>query len=201
MKLSLDMLMAYAAGAMDPYDAARVVEEVERTPGARARLELAQRVLATARGDDTLDPPTEAVQRAYAIFQPSRRPAASWLDALRRIVAELQFDSRTQAAGAGFRGADDGFQLAYDCNGASIELDFSPDSADRKGAWRLVGQVDAAEGARVSVAVCAAVDGALLGEVEADEHGVFAVGLSAGTFDILVRISEELVVLSGIDIP
>lgn len=202
---TFDVLVAYVKGELDAEAAAIVEKRLAQTPDGAARLHRARLMLETARGDQSVAPPAETLAAAKAIFKaPAGAPSvlSEALDGLRRVLATLLFDSRVQPALVGFRGADDGFQVAFAAEGAEVELDFNPLTNDVSDAWQLMGQVtlpDAKPAAHVSLAKRGEAPSI---EIDTDEHGVFSIPkLAPGAYDVAVRLSDNLLLIPTIEVP
>ncbi len=162
-------------------------------------------IAVTLREDDAIVPPPAAVARAKALLsaQPSgaAAPARDVLAPLRRIIAELIFDSAGGLAPglAGFRGSGDR-HLTYVAESVQVDLRLQP-PLEPDGFWRVQGQLDAEE--RLPLAT---VDMVRPGRDDAvarattDLHGVFSLEAPAGRYDILVRLPGVIRVLPGLDL-
>jgi len=197
-------LVAYAADHLEPARAAAVAAHLAaaaEAAAAVARYRLAREVV---RADALAEPPAAAVARAKAIFP--RKPALSeLLGGLRRVVAELTFDSRSgmAAALAGFRGGLSAYQVAFAGAGAEVDVQLEPPvDGGVEARWQVLGQVttdDEPPSATVYLTSPEAGDHAVA-EAVADEHGVFGLAALPGRYDLLVRIDGTLIVLPDLEI-
>jgi len=107
-----------------------------------------------------------------------------------------------QPALAGFRGTSDSFQLSYECEGVAVDLQCRPETEEAETSWAIVGQVDEDGVAHATdVALVPHGQGAPLTCATPDEAGVFTIAtVSAGTYDLLIRINGEVLELSGIQV-
>ena len=158
-------------------------------------------VAATLQNDDAPAPSHAALTRAKALFsvQP-RAEAPDILAPLRRIIAELVFDSGGMTPQlAGFRGGGDR-HLTFVVDAVQIDLRLQP-PVDLEGSWHIHGQLDADD-----LLPVATVDLVLTREdlavvrTETDEVGMFSLAAPAGRYDILVRLPDLIQVLPGLDL-
>lgn len=200
--LSFDRLVAFAAGELDAEAAALVTKRLAQTPDGAARLSLARKFVDSARNDRTAAAPVELMQSARSIFRAPPAPLSRALGDLRDLVATLLFDSRIEPALVGFRGADDGFQVAYAAEDAEVELDFNPVTEDLRDAWQMMGQVTVRTGGgRARVAVVPRGGSAAILELESDEHGVFSGKLAPGGYDVTITLADGVVRIPTLDVP
>lgn len=199
-----ERLLAYAAGELDAAQAAAVKARLAVSPEQAATVARYQAVRAILRRDDSVAPPATVLARARAIF-----PAATatgpvqWLgltDAVRRVVAELTFDSgRGQApALAGFRGGDPARHLVFEAEGTIVDLHLEP-LADEDQRWLITGQVETGASAPgVVVGLIPELYDASAFAVTTDAHGGFHFTVAAGRYTILIRLPESVVVLPNL---
>ena len=198
-----EQLLAYASGEVDATAGTAIsghIAACAECDGVVARYRLVQGVL---RADDAAEPPPALVTRAKALFagtpNPDPAPRPDVLLPLRRVIAELVFDSGAALAPAmaGFRGTGDR-HLTYVAESVQIDLRVRPPEG-REGAWRVMGQVDAEK-----LVPATPVDMVRAGENEAvvrattDEHGMFDLAAPAGRYDLLIRLPCALQVLPGL---
>jgi anti-sigma factor RsiW len=200
--ITYEMLIAYAAGELPADAVARVEAHLARFPDDAVALERIQATIQAMRADDSVDPPAKTLARAKAIFQPMERPARpSWLDRLERVVADLVFDSRTQPALAGVRGAGEAIQLAYASAVAEIDLELLPGAGEDPHQWTLMGQISVPTPAsNMEVALVSQTEGELYAQTQPDAHGVFKLQLGPGVYDVVIRIERRTVVLPAINL-
>ena len=199
-----EQLIAYAAGDLAGPAADAVAAHIGGCPGCAATVARYRGVAAAVAADDSVPPPAAIVARAKAIF-PRREPAAAGaLAALRRVVADLTFDSRGGFALAGVRSGGGGsgraYQLAYESEAGDLDLQLEPPAAP-DARWRLLGQVgldDDLPGIRVALA--APGGDAPLAETEADPHGVFDLAAVPGTYDLSVALPTAVIVVPNLDV-
>lgn len=195
-------LIAFAGGETTGAAAAGVSAHLDQCPvckGVVARVRLVGEVM---HAPAPVEPPPALIARAKALFgtaadAPAARPDR--LEPLRRIVAQLVFDSGAGQAPAmaGFRGGGDR-HLTYVAEAVQIDLRVRPPH-DQGGAWRVQGQVDAEK-----LIPAAAVDLAPVGEegvvarATTDEYGMFDLAAPAGRYDLLIHLPCALQVLPGL---
>ncbi|NNM26469.1 MAG: hypothetical protein HKO59_10885, partial [Phycisphaerales bacterium] len=134
-------LVAYASGEMTPAEAAAFERRLTTTGLSTVATRLRE-IITTLRRDDSEAPTEAAVRRALAEFRPTpatATPMGTPLAALRRIVAELVFDSRRQTTLAGFRGGVAAYQLGFESTLGRVGVQISETKA-RDAGWRLRGQ-------------------------------------------------------------
>ncbi len=206
-KVNYEQLIAYAAGELSPEQAGQVQAYLAANPKAAEPIALYKQAQAALQADQSAAPPAELVAKAKAIFASSpSEPAATWLDHLQQLIADLVFDSRAEPALAGYRGPATTFQLSFECEAANIDLEAEPITS--AGAttpdqmrWRIMGQVDWQEApSPVQIAVVEPGSKNPLAEAIADEHGMFEVEVPAGRFDVLFQADDKVVVLRDIEI-
>jgi hypothetical protein len=143
------------------------------------------------------------IARAKALLRGSRFDLARDLvQPLRRIVAQLTFDSRggQAAALAGFRGTASTYQLAFAGAGAEVDLQLEP-PADTGSPWRLLGQVATDEPpTAVTVEVAVAGEAAVVARTTADEDGVFNLATPPGRYDLVLTLPDLLLVLPNLEV-
>lgn len=203
-----ERLFAFAAGALDPDEAAAVELSLTNNPEQAASVARYQDVAAIVRADDGFAPPATALARAKAIFPPpvgevAPDRLAAMRDAVRRVVAELTFDSGAGLAPAlaGFRGGDaSGRQLMFESDGTVIDLQMEP-PGDVGARWRIQGQVEASatpEPEGLVVVLAPLTTGQAAVAVTTDPYGEFHVQAAPGQYTILVRVLDTLVELPNL---
>jgi len=200
--MKFETLMDYATDKLSKGDAARVEAHLSRTPEDAAKVARIRALLATLRSDDSVAPPGEAVVRARAIFKPDRLPErVGWLDRLERTVAALVFDSRQQPALAGLRGAADQIQLSYESEVGEIDIELQTVPGADPARWAVVGQISLNEpSSDVQIALVSQPDEMICVQVDPDEHGVFSLQADEGTYDLLIRASDRVIVLPHVEL-
>ena len=197
-----DILIAYAAGERTPAAATPVRDHLAACAACAATVVRYQMVAAMVREGEAFAPPPALLARAKAIF-PRRSSLSELLAPLRRIAAELTFDSRVgfSPALAGFRGGMSGYQLAFVGGGTEVDLQMEPPTM--VGArWHLMGQVSTAGAtptATVSLTLPASIALAVT-EAKTDEYGMFAFSVPPGRYDLLVQLADAVVVLPDLDV-
>ncbi len=199
-KVTSEMLIAYAIGELSP-DAALVVEtHVAESPSAAARLERIRSAIQSMRTDDSTAPSADAIARAKAVFRPlpdTRRE--SWWNRLERVVAVLVFDGRAQPARAGYRGGEGVVQLSYESDAADVDLELVPPASADESTWTLMGQIAPhAPTVHLTVALVSQSGAAASVEVGVDEQGMFTLRSDPGTFDLMIRVGDKVIVLPDV---
>jgi len=184
--ISLEVLLKYAAGELSGDEAAAVERLTAGSADSRKALSRIQELRTLMLADDSQAAPARAIDAAKAVFVPPGRPGI--VEQIKRFVGELVFDSRSEAALAGLRGGDDGFQLSYHSSVAEIDVECLPGA---EGDWRLRGQVTP------TVAAPSAIE--LTGPQKTltattDENGGFALELAPGEYEFrLIQSGVEVV--------
>jgi hypothetical protein len=206
-KITYRQLIAYAAGELPAEEAAQVQAYLAANPSAAEPVALYRQARAALQNDQGADPPVDVVAKAKRIFAAARSdPAPGWLARLEQFIGELVFDSRAEPALAGYRGAATTFQLSFECEVASVDLEAEPlVDGNTVGAdesqWRIMGQVDLRQpDALVELALVEQGAGAKVADAVADEHGMFTLEVKAGRYDLLLRVGDKVVVLRNIEI-
>jgi anti-sigma factor RsiW len=203
-KLTPEQIAGYVIGELDPAQRDAVARLLENA-AARQLVERYRTILAAARADDSLQPPTHLIKRAKALFAahaPIGQKIRDLMENLRRVVADLTFDSRPQAALAGLRGAATAYQLGYESEVAEIDLDVTP-IPESPAVRRLTGQVTLRDAAGQRIGAVTLVQPGTTTVVAAatpDDHGVLTVTAEAGTYDVLIALPDACVVLPGVEI-
>ncbi len=201
-KVTIEMLVAYAAGELDPDAVARMEAHLASSPQDAAKLKRIRATIETMRTDDSSAAPTDTLTRAQAIFKPEQTPAwRRWLQDLEQVVASLIFDSRAQPALVGYRGGSDVVQLSFETEVASIDLELTSAGAVRDMTWTVMGQISPHDTElQLVVVLVSQTDDTIWVEVETDEHGVFTLQSPPGMHKLLIRFADRLVVLPNISL-
>jgi hypothetical protein len=201
-KITIETLIAYVAGELDEQTAARVKAHIRSSASDAERVARLRTVIKTMRADDTLAPPNEPLDRAKAIFKPSRSSAwRSLRRQLEAVVASLVYDSRAQPALAGYRGAGDVVQLSYESEIADVDLELSPTGAQAGATWLVMGQISPHEmRARPVVALLSPSDESFCMEIAPDEHGVFTLQSASGEYELVIRFADRVVVFPDVNL-
>jgi anti-sigma factor RsiW len=198
-----DHLLAYVGNQLDAAAAAVVGAHLSGCADCAATVGRLRLVADTVRADAAAVPPPQVIARAKALFAPNRlRLARDLVGPLRRIVAQLTFDSRggQAAALAGFRGGTASYQLAFAGAGAEVDLQLEPPLEPGSG-WQLLGQVATDEApAPIVVEIVAAGEDAVVARTTTDEHGVFNFAAPAGRYDFVVTLPDLMLVLPNLDV-
>ncbi|RMF75709.1 MAG: hypothetical protein D6744_13115 [Planctomycetota bacterium] len=198
-QFSFDDLIHYAAGDLDETTSA-AVEAYLRGAGARhaGDIRRIRAAIQTMRTDDSRDPSPAAIERYKAIF---KRAAAtnqpeSWLEGAVRVVASLLFDSRSAPATAGYRGAGQAVQLAFESDAADIEMELEPVEGSDGARWHVTGQVTTDEPPNiVRIGCCRPGEETPVVVAAADPHGGFSFEIERGAYNLIVRVDDRVVVI------
>ena len=141
--------------------------------------------------DDSEPPTAEAVRRALGLLRRrDAEPALDWLAPV-RVLARLVFDSRTTADLVGYRGSADGYQLAYECDSARLDLQLLPRHGADADAWRLRGQVTLHDNSTLGeVSLVRDHCGSIVATVEPDCLGRFKIDSASGVYDLRIELDE-----------
>lgn len=208
-KFKYEKLIAYASGELSGDEAESVSAFLKTNPAAAQTVAMYKQAHLMASTDESIAPPMQLVAKAKSIFSSQvQSPAISWIDQLQQIIVELVFDSRAQPALAGIRGVGTAFQASYETEQVSVDIEAEPieESASEyssKEQWRIMGQIDMPESAaNVDVAMIPSASTTALEskQTTTDEHGMFTVEVETGTYDLLIRCGDSVVVLKNINI-
>lgn len=193
-------LLTFASGEEGGLTAAEAAHVTGCAPCAEtvARYRL---VAATLRNDDASAPSQAVLSRAKALFTGEpRAQARDVLAPLRRIIAELVFDSGGMTPQlAGFRGGGDR-HLTFVADTVQIDLTLQP-PVDREGSWHIHGQLDADDLLPVAIVdLVLTRDDLAVVRTETDEVGMFTLAAPAGHYDILVRLPELVQILPSLEL-
>lgn len=197
-----ERLIAYASDELRGGDATAVAKHVVGCAACAATVARYRMVRDFVRTDEAFAPPAVAVSRAKSLFiPPAPSPARDLFAPLRRIVAELVFDSGGGFAPAlaGFRGGGDR-HLTYEAESIEIDIQVTP-LVEPEGEWRVLGQL-AADREPGIVALEAVPVGRreAVASTTSDEHGVFELQMPAGTYDVVARFPDAEVVVSDLEL-
>jgi len=193
-KITHQQLIAYAAGELRGSDAEPVQAHLERDADAARTVHSYRLARQTVLGDNGVDPPTEVLERARSIFDPTvdRGDRQSLSECVGGLIAQLIFDSRAQPALAGLRGQTTSFQMTWRLAPESgLELDLQAELTDTPGGaqWQLVGQVTSRDPiGPLTVDLCHAGSGASVHSVDADERGSFVLRVEPGPYDLHLHL-------------
>ncbi len=201
--VSFETLLALALGELDEPQRAEVEQRVAANPRLTRTLRQIESILHVFATDDSVEPPTEVVERAKAIYRaPQTSATPGWLAAARELIARLVYDSRLSPAIAGFRGGDDAFQLCYESEAGEVDLQCEPTLDAKRHAWRIMGQVTPAGEARpLRVRVVPQGSEGPVIEADVDENGLFTVEADPGAYTLYVEIDGQIMTLPGIEFP
>lgn len=205
---NFEQLLAYAAGELPPGESTRIEAQMAVSSDTAATVARLRTTLAGMRADRGEAPSAAAIARARAIFKPVADGKLNWLDKIQQAVARLVYDSRVESALAGFRGDSDGFELTFDSEAGGIELQLEPETTGSK--WRVMGQVTAnaspapqtpgTDTPAIQVALVPPGTRVAAVETDADEHGMFSFSATPGTYDLLVRVGDTVVIVPNVEV-
>ena len=203
---TLEQLAAYAFGELSGMEAAQIESAMRSTPSLAKSADRIRQLIATLKSDDTVAPSRFTIERVVAMFvDDGARPArtapngSSPLDHVRKVVATLVFNSRSQPALAGFRGAVGNVQMAFETDAGTIDLQIRPGKNPR--VWKVQGQISCEEVAGlIDAAAVEAHSGRHIDSVRVDEHGRFHLTLPAGLYELHLQVDDHVVVLPNLDV-
>ena len=193
-KITQLKLIAYAAGEVGGADAEQVQAHLERDADAAQTVRRYRLARETVLGDDGVDPPTEALERARSIFDPTVHAGdrQGLAESVGGLIAQLIFDSRAQPAPAGLRGQATSFQMTWRLAPESgMELDLQAELTEAPGGerWQVVGQVTARDPiGPLTVSLCHAGSSAAADSVDADDRGSFVLRAEPGPYDLHLHL-------------
>jgi hypothetical protein len=197
-------LIAYAFGDPDQRNRPDLATHLASCQDCSATLARFFLVQSTVRADATLVPSATAVARVKALIADRRQAAiepVSIFATLRRVVAMLTFDGRSEVALAGLRGASEAYMMRYTYGELDVDLEIAPSGDDETGPWLITGQVSTAESSG-PIELAFAEPGGIQPVVEllSDEDGMFFANLSRGRYDLLIRMAENVIVAPDLEV-
>jgi hypothetical protein len=204
--VTMQDLLAYAAGELTGEAAERVAAFVAERPDAARTVELYRVAKQTTADDDTVAAPAETIARAKAIFSP--QPATEkpgWLERLDAVIARLVYDSRVQPAAVRYVDSGRRIQMSFETDDADVDLELErhgrADSSAPADRWTLTGQVGADPlPAGVEVALLRADHDEPIATARCDERGMFTLEATSGRYELRIRLGDAVVVLPDIAI-
>lgn len=195
-----ERLIAYAAGELAPLEATAVERELAQDAAAAATVARFRRAMTAVRDDRSESPPAAALAAAKALFRPA--PAGpSLFDRLRRVLADLVYDSRTQPALVGVRGGGSTYQLTYESGMGEIDVQVETAPGGDAAPRRLIGQVTLNEPAAFGrVVITAPGTEETIASASIDAGGVFSLTTGAGNFDLWIALGDAVIVVPGVDV-
>jgi Putative zinc-finger len=160
-----------------PTEQAALREHLDSCPECRSVVEGLETLVKVAALDAEIVIPPSVTARAYALFQ-VQTPSRDWLQALRKLAAELVFDDRLDPLPAGLRSGTMALtafvrQLTYRAGDYDVDLRLEPVAA---GGSEIAGQIanrhdhkEPLEGSIVQVIA----GGKTVGETETNRFGEF----------------------------
>lgn len=199
---SLDDLLTYATGSVAGLDTSSLTTHLTSCGECAGIVARYQLVAETVRADALATPSPEVLARARSLFQRSgpESPVSDFLQPVRRVLAELIFDSfgGLTPSLAGFRGSGDR-HMTFVAESVQIDLHVQA-PVTRAGIWQLHGQVDAVASSDSMVDLVYAGEEDAVARVRTDDQGMFALEAPAGRYDLLVRLPDVIHVLPGLSI-
>ncbi|MEZ6235739.1 MAG: hypothetical protein R3B68_16270 [Phycisphaerales bacterium] len=194
-----DEHLALAFGELDAAAAARLDASLD---GA-ARAAIGQvRATVAAIGDGGLEAaPASLVRRLEAMGRVSAlgEAVAQVAGAIRRLVAQVVFDSRVSPALAGFRGGADGRQLVFSSEAGDVHLRLSgPDERDPRVTIR--GAIEASDETELEGAIARVGASGGAAEASIDEDGMFVLRVAPGSHPMIVRLARTEIDLGLLDV-
>ncbi len=191
---TVETLVSFALGDLDSSQAAALEARLTRTPEARRLLDKIRELVRTLQTYDGVSPPDVLVRRVKGMVGAAPSAAAP---ALREFVATLVFDSFGKVALAGFRGTVADRQLAYSSDIADIDLQVSAPAPSRRA---VRGQVSTAGApGATSAALTRPGQADPVCQAEVDQHGMFSLESTPGTFELRITVGDSVVLVPGLD--
>lgn len=152
--LSSEIIFEYAQGSLDQATTHLTEQHIMDCPRCQARLGEARRLVALLEDDGRLQLPSEAHQRAIALFQPwfethQRETPTSSKAGLKKFLAQLITDTRGQPGlrgplVAGLRSTaflNRNFQLLFSFDKGRVEVDLKVTESTIQNYFNMVGQI------------------------------------------------------------
>lgn len=202
--VAFETLVAYAAGELEPKEAAEVERHLAAHPMDAETARRLQSAVAVLRSDESIAPPAETLAAAKALFreratQQQQQPESNWLSNLQRFVADVVFDSRLRPAVSGMRGAQTGFQLSFEHELADVDIEVQPVKDGPPQTRVIRGQVSPHGDATVSQVMLTEPGGhTTLASAAPDETGMFKLQVTAAEVDVLVTLGDRLLVVPDV---
>ena len=199
--LSLERLLAYAAGEASVTEAAAIEAALDESEDAAAVVRLYRWAALATRSDQAPAPPPEQIARAKARFgaEFEARPRNPWWQAASARIAACLFDSRTQPLGLRYSNAGQRLQWAHGT--ADWEIDTRAERLD-DGTWRVEGQCMGPDEASATAVVALGPQTHPAREVSTDDRGRFSIVLPPGPFDLLIQIApDECIRIPELELP
>jgi anti-sigma factor RsiW len=194
-------LLDYFAGDLPLQQKPDVAAHVASCPSCAATLARFNRVRAAVHADAGFVPSPAMVMRAKKLTGGRERASSErWspFASLKQFVASLTFDGRSAPAPAGLRGETTSYLVTYSHEVLDVDLELEPKAAGSR-RWRVTGQVSTEE----SIDAVGFVEpGSIqpLVTIEVDGDGMFFSEVDAGTYDLLVRLAEAVVVVPNVEV-
>lgn len=205
--VSFRELVEFATGELNDEQRGRIEQALAGSTALLRDLEQIRRVLEAIRTDDTVHPPDELVERVASLAARHRSDEQAdsmpvWQDRAACLIAQLVFDSRSQPALAGFRGASESYHLAYHSESAIVDLQVTPATDDSEGgSFRVRGQVTPGTSDRArGVRLLAHGSDQVVTETTADERGWFRFVTNGGLYDLKVALTQDTILLPDLPI-
>jgi len=195
--ISIESLVAFAAGEMDQSDAHSIEARISVAPELASRVQEIRQVLNAMQRDDTRVPRSVTIRRAIALFTEREKLVPSaWLNPAFRAVAELIFDSRRTPAIAGFRGGSLGYHQSYRAGASVIDLQIAAPTDPEAPIWKVRGQVESSESTEPGTALLSETqNNRVVAQAVPDEAGCFTLCASAGQYDLVIGIGVQSIVV------
>lgn len=201
--VAYEQLIAFAAGELADRRAADVADHLKTCRSCAGTVARYRSVASTVAADRAA-PSAAAVARAKAIFPRRSGTATAPLAVLRRVVADLAYDSRGGFALAGVRSGGgataDTHRLVYESEAGDLDLQLEPPGA-ADGRWRVLGQVDLnGDVPDLRVLLTAPGSDEPLAAVDADAQGIFDLSVRPGTYELRVVLPSSVLVVADLDV-
>jgi hypothetical protein len=120
--ISFETLVDYAEGRLSEADRASVTAHLQTDLTAAAQVADLQHLFKTMRNDDSIDAPTQVINRAGRLLRQRRASLPPQPSLLRRLVAALTFDSASSLALGTRSGASHKRQMLFSAEGMDLDV-------------------------------------------------------------------------------
>lgn len=201
-----EQLIAFADGDLSPAESQHLEALLASSAEARQVVNRYRHIASLRREDDSVAPSSAATARAKAIFSQfaPQRPISTltqWLEAIEEIIATLVFDSRTQAAAIGLRGAaGTAVQLSFEAAGFDIDIEIESDAENPP---TIIGQVSVRDGTEppsMRIGLARKNESELITRTRTDAHGGFIVQAETGQYDLYLVHDDGAIVFRDLEV-
>ena len=195
--LSFEDLVNHAVGDADAETSARVTARVSTDAAVARTLDLVNEIVA-ALGVVQGDLPPGLIERVQRMVDAQLMQLPSGFQPVEHALATLVEDTREPDALIGFRGEATAYQLCFDAEFAEVHLQVTTESGS---ACRVRGQVDVYGDLQGDITMKFRRTGVeSWTTVDVDATGQFVIELAPATYDLVVTIGEQTLLIPTVEI-